>query len=167
MLANSALAALRTVLAALLIALLAAPSLAQDRQQPMLLPADPAPLTVQTDAGEKSFSIEIADNALERAAGLMFREQMKDMHGMLFVFEETRPVSFWMKNTPMPLDLVFIGEDGVVRDILPGEPFSEAAISPGEPVRFVLEIKAGMAEKAGIAVGDRIRHPAIDAVAGG
>ena len=66
-----------------------------------------------------------------------------------------------MKNTPMPLDLIFIGQDGMIRDILPGEPFSEALIAPGEPVRFVLELKRGTAEKAGIKDGDLVRHPAI------
>src|SRR5690606_16103581 len=105
------------------------------------------------------------DNS-ERAKGLMFRETMADDHGMLFIFDETRPVSFWMKNTPMPLDLVFIGEDGRIRAIRPGEPFSEAAISPGAPVRFVLELKRGTAAKAGMRQGDVLRHPAIDGTSG-
>ncbi len=136
----------------------------------MRLPSDPVPLVASTSAGESSFTIEIADDASERAKGLMFRETMADDHGMLFVFEQTQPVGFWMKNTPMPLDLVFIGEDGRIRDILPGEPFSTASISPGEPVRFVLELRRGTASKAGIRVGDRLRHPTIEraaAAAGG
>jgi uncharacterized membrane protein (UPF0127 family) len=131
--------------------------------QAMRLPVDPAPLVAETAAGERSFTIEIADDTSERSAGLMFRESMDDDHGMLFVFPETRDLAFWMKNTPMPLDLIFIGEDGGVRAVLPGEPFSEAEISPGEPARFVLELKRGTAEKAGIKDGDTIRHPAIDA----
>ena len=132
--------------------------------QAMRLPVDPTPLIAETAAGERSFRIEIADDQSERSAGLMFRESMDDDHGMLFVFEDTRPVGFWMKNTPMPLDLLFIGQDGKIRDILPGEPFSEAQISPREPVRFVLEFKRGTAEKAGIKNGDMLRHPAIDAI---
>lgn len=131
--------------------------------QAMRLPVDPAPLTVQTSSGEKSFTIEVADDANERAAGLMFRQTMADDHGMLFVFQETRPVSFWMRNTPMPLDLVFITQDGTIEDILPGEPFSDAPIGPPEPVRFVLELKRGTAEQAGIKDGDSVRHPAIQA----
>jgi uncharacterized membrane protein (UPF0127 family) len=131
--------------------------------QAMRLPVDPAPLIAETAAGERSFRIEIADDQSERSAGLMFRESMDDDHGMLFVFEDTRPVGFWMKNTPMPLDLLFIGQDGNIRDILPGEPFSEAQISPREPVRFVLEFKRGTAERTGIKNGDKLRHPAIDA----
>jgi len=136
--------------------------------QAMRLPLDPAPLVVETAGGERSFTIEVADDDSERSAGLMFREAMDDDHGMLFVFSETRPVGFWMKNTPMPLDLVFIGEDGKVVDVLPGEPFSEALISPGTtvPVRYVLELKRGIAEKAGIADGSAIRHPVIARTAG-
>ncbi|TKT76987.1 DUF192 domain-containing protein [Aquamicrobium sp. LC103] len=153
----------------LLFAFSAAPALAQEGWpqpgQPMILPVDPAPLTVATASGEARFSIEIADDDPKRSAGLMFREEMDEDHGMLFVFGETRPVSFWMKNTPLPLDLVFIGEDGRVRAVLPGEPQSIASISPGVPVRFVLELNAGRAQKAGISEGDRIRHPRIDQIA--
>jgi len=133
---------------------------------PMILPVDPAPLTIETAGGERRFSIEIADDDRERSAGLMFRTEMRDDHGMLFVFEQTRRLAFWMKNTPMPLDLVFIGADGRIVAILKGEPFSIAPIAPEAPARFVLELKAGTAEKTGIADGDRVRHPRIDRVAG-
>lgn len=133
--------------------------------QAMRLPVDPVPLVVETAGGEHSFTIEIADDQSERSRGLMFREAMADDHGMLFVFPETQPVGFWMQNTPMPLDLLFIGQDGRVRDILPGEPFSEALIAPSEPVRFVLELKQGTAEKAGIKDGDFMRHPAVNEAA--
>ena len=146
------------------LAMLAGPGFAD---QHMVLPTDPDPLVVETAEGERSFTIEIAAEDGERAAGLMFRTEMLDSHGMLFVFPSTRRVGFWMKNTPMPLDLVFIGEDGLIRAIMPGEPFSQASISPPDPVRFVLEIKAGMAQRAGIEVGDRVRHPAIQAAAAG
>lgn len=141
------------------------PAAAADNQA-MILPVDPVPLVAETSGGDRSFRIEIADDPLKRQRGLMFREEMDDSHGMLFVFEETSEVGFWMKNTPLPLDLVFIGEDGRVRAVLPGEPFSEAVISPGVPVRFVLEVKAGIAEKSGVGEGDRIRHPAVDRIAG-
>lgn len=133
--------------------------------EPMILPVDPAPAIIETAQGERRFTIEVADDDAERSAGLMFRTQMDDMHGMLFVFEETRRVAFWMKNTPMPLDLVFVGQDGTIAAIMQGEPFSTAPISPAAPVRFVLELKAGTAQKAGISDGDRIRHPLIDRVA--
>jgi uncharacterized membrane protein (UPF0127 family) len=135
-------------------------------EQPMLLPVDPTPLVAETDAGDRSFSIEIADDQGERSAGLMYRESMDDDHGMLFVFDQTQSVGFWMKNTPMALDLIFIGQDGKVRDIKHGDPLSEALIAPEDPVRFVLELKAGTAEKEGIEDGDQIRHPAINAAPG-
>ncbi len=133
---------------------------------PMLLPVDPTPLTAETALGAQSFTIEIADDPEERSRGLMFRTRMAERHGMLFVFQETRPLGFWMKNTPLPLDLVFIGEDGHVVDVLQGEPYSTDAISPGRPARFVLELNAGIAQKTGIVTGVRIRHPAIDLVTG-
>ena len=118
--------------------------------QAMRLPVDPAPLVASTSTGTHSFSVEIADDPSERSAGLMFRESMDDDRGMLFVFEQSRPVRFWMKNTPMPLDLVFIGADRKV---------SEASIGPDEPVRFVLELKRGTAEQVGIRRGDKLDHP--------
>ncbi|WP_027166463.1 DUF192 domain-containing protein [Mesorhizobium sp. WSM3224] len=132
----------------------------------MLLPTDRTPLVVSTGSGDRSFSIEIADTSAEREAGLMFREDMADDHGMLFVFERTGEVDFWMKNTPMALDLVFVGQDGRIKAIKRGEPESEAIISPGQPVRFVLELKSGTAAKDGIKEGDLLRHPAIGTGAG-
>ncbi len=132
----------------------------------MILPTDPAPLVVETAKGERSFTIEVASEPAQRSAGLMFRRAMADDHGMLFVFERTQTVGFWMKNTPMPLDLIFIGEDGHIAAIGRGEPQSEAVISPGAPVRFVLELKAGTAAREGIADGDAVKHPAIAAVSG-
>lgn len=134
--------------------------------QPMLLPVDPAPLIAMTADGEEQFTIEVADDNAERSRGLMFRRDLPERRGMLFVFENTRRVAFWMKNTPLPLDLIFVGEDGRVLDILPGVPFSEAPIAPEGMVRFVLEVHEGVAKSAGIDVGDRLRHPKIDAIAG-
>jgi len=139
---------------------LRSPSSADGRA--MVLPVDPEPLIIETKAGRRAFKIEIADNPEERERGLMFREAMADDHGMLFVFDSQQEVGFWMKNTPMPLDLVFISENGTVRAVRKGEPFSEALISPSEPVRFVLELKAGTAAKNRIARGDKVRHNAIN-----
>ncbi len=132
----------------------------------MLLAVDPAPLVVETKTGEQSYTIEIADSEAERERGLMFRETMDDGHGMLFVIEATQQVAFWMRSTPLPLDMVFIGQDGIVADIGRGKPMSETIVEASVPVRFVLELKAGIAEKAGIKRGDRIHHPAIDKVTG-
>lgn len=164
-------------LAAFLVILVASGSLvslqtsahAQDAldSEPMRLPVDPFPLIFTTASGDVSFSIEVADRDEERARGLMFRHDLPDDRGMLFIFEQTRRVAFWMKNTPLPLDLVFIGENGVVLNVSRGEPQSTDVISPPTPVRFVLELKAGTAQKAGVADGDKVHHPLIDAIAKG
>ncbi len=134
--------------------------------QAMILPVDPTPLVVVTKGGARSFSIEVADTEAEREAGLMYRQDMADDHGMLFVFEMQKQVGFWMRNTPMPLDLIFVGQDGKIRAVKHGEPFSEAVVSPGVPVRFVLEFKAGTAAANGIGYGDLLRHPAVGSVPG-
>jgi uncharacterized protein len=131
--------------------------------QAMMLPVDATPLVIRTQSGEKRFDIEIADEAVERSAGLMFRQQLPDNRGMLFVMDGEGRAGFWMKNTPLPLDLLFIGADGRVRAILKGEPESEALISPEAPVSYVLELKAGTAAGNGIAEGDLLVHPAIAA----
>ncbi len=159
---------LRSTLAALALALSTPifgtpPALAEAA---MLLPVHMAKLAVDTKTGVKLFSIEIADESSEQERGLMFRTDMPDDRGMLFPLNVTRQAAFWMENTPMPLDLLFVGEDGRVKAILKGQPFSRAAISPGVPVRFVLELKEGISAKNGIAPGDRLRHPVIDAIAG-
>jgi uncharacterized membrane protein (UPF0127 family) len=133
--------------------------------QPMILPVDPEALVIDSATGVHRFTIEVADTDDARSAGLMFRQDMDDDHGMLFVFEQTRRLSFWMQNTPMPLDLIFIDEDGRIVSIRWGKPFSTASIGPLSPARFVLELKAGTAQNAGITEGDRVRHPQIDAVA--
>lgn len=154
-------ARLLSIVAVLLAAWL--PAFAAERA--MMLPVDPAPLVIETASGPQSFTIEIADDAGERSRGLMFRRTMDAGHGMLFVFAAEGPVAFWMENTSLPLDLLFISGRGEVRAILSGKPFSRAPIDPGEPVRFVLEINAGIAAARGIAPGDRVHHPRIDAVA--
>lgn len=166
---NSVFVAFGVVFVMALLAGLAAPVAgyaAGKSGEAMILPVDPAALIVETAAGEQRFTIEIAADDRQRAAGLMFRTEMDDDHGMLFVFEKSRHLSFWMQNTPMPLDLVFIGADGRIVGILNGEPYSIAPIGPGVPAQFVLELKAGTAEKVGIANGDYVRHPRIDQVAG-
>jgi uncharacterized membrane protein (UPF0127 family) len=157
----------RAVLTGLLSTAAATAAFAQNGGRPQQLPVDAQPLRAMTKAGERQFTIEVADDDREREIGLMHRRFMEDNRGMLFVFPTTRRLGFWMRNTPLPLDLIFIGEDGRIVAIRQGQPFSEAAISPPEPARFVLEVKAGIAERNGLAVGDRMRHPEIDRIAGG
>ena len=95
-----------------------------------------------------------------RSRGLMFRRSMAPDHGMLFDFERDEPVTMWMKNTYLPLDMVFIRPDGTISRIAADtEPLSTTIIPSGSPVVAVLELNAGTAAKLGIKAGDRIEHP--------
>lgn len=143
-------------------------TLAQQTAQgaPMELAVSEHKLTFENAEGVVAFDVEVADTAERRARGLMFRTDLPEDRGMLFVFERTQPVSFWMQNTPLPLDLVFIGEDGRVIDILAGEPFSTASIAPDKPSRFVLELHRGTSDNVALEPGLRLHHPVIDAIAG-
>ncbi len=131
----------------------------------MRLEVDPEPLLVETTDGKISFQIEVADVEEERSRGLMFRRDLPAGRGMLFVFENNARRGFWMRNTPLPLDLLFISQSGRVVAIRQGVPFSETAISPVNPVRFVLELHKGSAERNGIKIGARLRHRIIDTIA--
>lgn len=120
------------------------------------------PLLIETQNGPVSFTIEVAGTAQERAQGLMNRAEMPEDHGMLFDFEVARDVSMWMKNTILPLDMLFISSDGVIQGTAEHTvPFSEAIINSPGPIRYVLEINAGMAAKHGIEPGDLVKHPRI------
>jgi uncharacterized membrane protein (UPF0127 family) len=156
-----ALARVFTLFAVFLLALACLPQRGIADGKPMILAVDPAPLVIATGRGDRAFRIEVARAPAERAAGLMYRTDMAADHGMLFVFDRSQDVAFWMKDTPMPLDLLFIGDDGRVKTIRQGEPWSQAIIPSGGPVRFVLELKAGTAARSGIAEGDLVRHPVI------
>lgn len=113
--------------------------------------------------GKAGFSVEIADTADERALGLMFREKMPASVGMLFVYERSQTVAFWMKNTLLPLDMLFMDEAGrvqhIARDARPGD---ETPIPGGDGIRFVLEINGGLAARLGIPEGAALVHPAVD-----
>ena len=118
------------------------------------------PLTIVTKAGPKRFNVEVMRDDAGRSRGLMFRRHMAADHGMLFHFEREEPVTMWMKNTYLPLDMVFIRPDGTISRIAADtEPLSTAIIPSGSPVSAVLELNAGTAAKLGIQPGDRIEHP--------
>ncbi|WP_372422820.1 DUF192 domain-containing protein [Salinarimonas chemoclinalis] len=118
------------------------------------------PLTIVTDDGEHHFQVELAATEEDRSRGLMYRRSMPADHGMLFDFERIRPVSMWMRNTYIPLDMLFIDADGtIVRIAQDTEPLSERSIRSGQPVLSVLELNGGTARRLGIAAGDRVEHP--------
>lgn len=110
--------------------------------------------------GETRFNIEIADDVEERARGLMYRESMPRGAGMLFVYEYPQTTAFWMKNTLIPLDMIFTDVTGKVtrvhHDAIPGD---LTAIEGGDKVFAVLEINGGLAKRYGIAPGSVMRHP--------
>ncbi|QDY69235.1 DUF192 domain-containing protein [Qingshengfaniella alkalisoli] len=113
--------------------------------------------------GQASFTVELADTAQERARGLMHRESLGARSGMVFVYDEPQPVSFWMRNTLIPLDMIFIGPDGIVRSVHENAiPHDESPISAGPDILAVLEVNGGTAGRYGIGEGTEIRHPAFD-----
>ena len=118
-------------------------------------------LAIATQGGQKqSFRVEVARNDADRAQGLMFRRSMPADQGMLFDFGRVEPVSMWMQNTYLSLDMLFIRLDGTIARIAANtEPLSTRTIPSGEPVLAVLELNAGTAAKLGIKPGDRVEHP--------
>jgi uncharacterized membrane protein (UPF0127 family) len=142
--------AIRLALAAVLLAALVACSGGENR------------LVLHTAKGDFPFNIEIADDGKERAQGLMFRTALAPDAGMLFDYFEEQETSFWMQNTLIPLDMIFIGSDGVVKHIhVNAKPLDTTGIPSGVPVQFVLEIPGGRSTEIGLAVGDRMEHPRV------
>ena len=117
-------------------------------------------LQIVTSSGAHDFEVELADTPAERAKGLMYRRSMPADHGMLFDFHQVTPVMMWMKNTYIPLDMVFVSREGVVTSVAADAvPMSEEIISSGQPAYAVIELNAGVAKKIGLAPGDEVRHP--------
>ena len=115
------------------------------------------------DWGSARFTVEVADEPDERSRGLMFVESMPRSQGMLFLYEAPHTAMFWMKNTLIPLDMIFVGEDGVVKHIHhEAQPLDTTTIPGGPGVLAVLEINGGMARDLGIDVGSELRHPGLD-----
>lgn len=124
---------------------------AEDRAQSLRT----EPLEVATHGGVKHFTVEIAARPQEREIGLMYRKSLAADHGMLFEFNTVAPESFWMKNTYIPLDIVFIAPDGKVVNIArQTTPMSEAGIPSAGPVDAVLELRGGRAAEIGLEPGD-------------
>ncbi len=117
------------------------------------------PLTIVTSMGRFRFEAEIADTPETRTRGLMFRRSMGENEGMLFDFKFDQPISMWMRNTYIPLDMIFILADGRVNAIAENtKPLSRDIIPSQGPVRYVLEVVAGTAKRIGLRPGDRIEH---------
>lgn len=119
-------------------------------------------VTVEGEFGRARFAVEVADDPEERARGLMFVEEMGRFEGMLFVYDQPQRASFWMRNTLIPLDMLFAVADGTIMRIHPDAvPLDETGIFGGNAIQFVLEINGGMSARLGIEAGAVLQHPAI------
>lgn len=129
---------------------------------PLAACSDETRLVVHSESGDHAFTVEIVDTPETRAKGLMYRQELADDAGMLFDFKEERPVSFWMRNTYIPLDMLFIEADGTVLNIhVNARPHDTTSIPSAGPVQFVLEIPGGRSTELGIEAGDTVSHPRI------
>jgi len=119
--------------------------------------ADRATIEIVSASGVHAFAVELATTDPERERGLMFRKELPDGQGMLFDFERDQPVAFWMHNTLIPLDMMFIRSDGLIARIEENaKPESDNLIPSGGPVRGVLEVIGGTSRRLGIKPGDRV-----------
>ena len=117
-------------------------------------------LVAHTATGDYAFNVEVVDTPATRQKGLMFVQSLGKDAGMLFDFKEEQETAFWMQNTFIPLDMIFIAADGVVRTIhVNAKPHDKTSIPSEVPVQFVLEIPGGRSVEIGLKPGDRIEHP--------
>jgi uncharacterized membrane protein (UPF0127 family) len=122
--------------------------------------ADQQSLEIVSKTGVHPFAVEVVSTEADRAKGLMYRKSLPEGQGMLFDFHSDQDVSFWMQNTYIPLDMIFIRGDGRIANIVENtEPLSTKMIPSRGPVRGVLEVIGGTARKLGIAAGDKVAHP--------
>ncbi len=123
----------------------------------------PGAVELRGDWGQARFGVEVADDDAERSQGLMNVPRMPRSRGMLFVYDEPQRAVFWMRNTLIPLDMVFADAEGIVTRVHANAvPLDETPIDGGAGVSFVLEINGGLAQSIGIAEGSELRHPAVD-----
>jgi hypothetical protein len=116
---------------------------------------------VAVQVGQKTYQCEVATDDASRRQGLMHRQSMPEDHGMLFAFPYEQVLYFWMKNTLIPLDIVYLNRDGKVVAIRQMRPLNESSVGSKEPAQYAIELNAGQAEKAGVKEGDIIRLPQI------
>jgi hypothetical protein len=139
-------------LAFLIVLAVAAPAAAQER-------FEQSTLSIVTDKGTLSFTVELAISPTQQSQGLMYRRSMAPDAGMLFVYSRPQPTSFWMKNTFIPLDMIFIGADGKIVNIKQRTvPQSLAPVRSKGDVLAVLDLNGGTSSRLGIKAGDTVRH---------
>ncbi len=122
----------------------------------------PGAVDLRGDWGRARFVVDVADDPGERAQGLMGVESMPAMQGMIFLYDRPQPASFWMRNTLIPLDIIFLDRTGTVTRVHENAvPMDETPIPGGDAVLAVLEVNGGMADQMGIAPGTELRHPGL------
>jgi len=114
------------------------------------------PETVELRVGKDVYTVEVARTPEERQKGLMNRETLGEFRGMLFVFDRDQQLSFWMKNTLIPLSIAYLSKDGTIREIYDMEPQSTRPVKSRYSVRYALELPQGAFERSGVSAGDRI-----------
>lgn len=114
---------------------------------------------ISLKVGEDSYRVEVARSPEERKEGLMHRDSLGRYEGMLFVFQRDQHLSFWMKNTEIPLSIAFIAADGTIREIRELVPLSECSVRSERAVRYALELPRGAFERSGVEPGDRVQFP--------
>ncbi len=115
--------------------------------------------TVSLTLGKDTYQIEIARTREEQTKGLMYRESIKPYEGMIFIYNEDRKLSFWMKNTLVPLSIAYIAKDGTIKEIYSMKPESLTPVKSVHSVRYALELPLGSFKKSGVSVGDKIILP--------
>ena len=114
------------------------------------------PLTIHSKSGTHRFTVHVAATEEQQEHGLMFYRSLPADQGMIFPYEPPQDVSFWMKNTLIPLDMVFIRADGTIARIVTAKPLDETPVPGGEPIAAVLELRGGRAAELGIRAGDKV-----------
>jgi uncharacterized protein len=117
------------------------------------------PLTIRSKNGVHRFTVEVAATPQQQERGMMFRRSLAPDRGMIFPYNPPQPVGFWMRNTLIPLDMIFIRADGRIARVATAKPLDETVVAAGEPVVAVLEIAGGRASELGIVAGDRVEWP--------
>ena len=131
---------------------------------PLAACSDEGKLVLHTATGNYSFNVEVVDTDATRAQGLMYRQELADDAGMLFDFKQEQRVSFWMRNTFIPLDMIFVDAKGVVKNIhVNARPHDPTGIPSDGPVQYVLEIPGGRSVAIGLKPGDTMDHDRIKA----
>lgn len=133
----------------------------------LLIGCDPKPTsnlaTVNMQLGNKNFTLEVADQTDTRTYGLMRRDSMPEDHGMIFVFKDEEKLGFWMKNTRIPLDIIYIDALGQVVSVKQMKPYDLSTVPSDGPAKYAIELNKGAAEAAGVKAGMTLKLPDVKA----